>query len=138
MANVTAIQILQDGPRNVVVKLTGILDTADITATALLTPATLSAIGEREGLATKLIIDKISYNIESPLVVNLYWTATTPILIASLANGGDDLEFDKFGGVYNGTPAAAGATGAIEYTTQGWSVGTILSFNVILECRKSV
>jgi len=136
MANVTSIQILQDGPRNVTVKLTGILDTSDITATALITPASLTAIGEREGLATKLIIDKISYNVESPLAVNLYWTATTPILIASLVNSGDDLEFKTFGGVYNPTPAAAGVTGAIEYTTSGWT--GVTSFNVILECRKSV
>lgn len=138
MANITSITTLVDGPRNVVVKLTGILDTADIGATALITPATLSSLGDNLGTPTKLIIDKLSYNVESPLAVNLFWTATTPILIASLVNSGDDLEFKDFGGVYNTTPAAAGVTGAIEYTTTGWSAGAVLSFNVILECRKSV
>lgn len=134
MANVTNIQILEDGPRNVVVKLDGILDTSDITSTTLVDPALLSPIDAAGTLPTRLIIDKISYNMEQGLAANLYWDATTPVLIASMVSSGDDLEFKKFGGIYNN--AGAGVTGKITYTTQGWSAGAILSFNVILEMRK--
>ena len=112
--------------------MTGILDTADIGATALVTPANLSAVDIAGSAPTRLIIDKISYNIESPLAVNLYWTATTPVLIASLVNSGDDLEMKDFGGIWNN--AGTGITGAIEYTTSGWT--GVTSFNVILEMRK--
>ena len=136
MANVVNTQLLMDGPSNVIIKLTGILDTADITSTVLLDPATLSSMGENLGLANRLVIDKVSYNVESPLAVNLYWDATTPILINSLVNSGDDLEYKRFGGLWNNS--GVGITGKISYTTQGWSVGAILSFNIILECRKKV
>lgn len=134
MANFTNIQILVDGPRNVVVKLDGILDTADITSTVVVDPALLSALDNNGTLPTRLVLDKVSYNVETGLAVNLYWDATTPLLISSLVTSGDDLEFKEFGGLYNN--AGAGVTGKITYTTQGWSSGTILSFNVILEMRK--
>lgn len=134
MANVVTTQILQDGPRNLVVRLTGIIDTSDVTATSLVTLANLSEVDRAGSKPTRLIVDKISYNVESPLTVNLAWDATTDVTFASLVNSGDDLEFGKFGGLYN--TEAAGVTGAIMYSTQGWSASAILSFNVILEMRK--
>jgi len=123
-----------DGPRNLVVRLTGVLDTSDVTATSLVTLASLSTLGGTNGSPTRLIVDKISYNVESPLSVHLAWDATADVTFASLVNSGDELEFGKFGGLYN--TEAAGATGAIMYSTQGWSAAAILSFNVILEMRK--
>lgn len=132
MANVTAIQTLVDGQRNVVVKLSGILDTADITSTTVLDPATLSGIDDYGTKGTRLIIDHIDFNVEAGLAVNLYWDATTPVLIHSLVNSGDDLDYKSFGGLYNNS--GAGVTGKITYTTQGWS--GILSFTVVLHCRK--
>ena len=134
MANVVNVQILVDGPRNVVVKLDGVLDTADIASTTLVDPALLSAIDAHGTLPTRLIVDKISYNMEQGLAANLFWDATTPVLFATMVSSGDDLEFKKFGGVYN--TEATGVTGKILYSTQGWSAGTILSFNIILEMRK--
>lgn len=132
MANVTTIQTLVDGQRNVVVKLSGILDTADITSTTVLDPATLSGIDDYGTKGTRLIIDHIDFNVESGLAVNLYWDATTPVLIHSLVNSGDDLDYKGFGGLYNN--AGSGVTGKITYTTQGWA-GTV-SFIVVLHCRK--
>lgn len=134
MANVTAIQILQDGPRNLVVKLTGILDTSDVSLATLVDVATLSAITDGGQLATRIIIDKISYNVEAGLAVNLYWDATTDVLAASLVNSGDDIYAQSYGGIWNN--AGTGITGNLLYSTQGWSAGATLSFNVILECRK--
>lgn len=134
MANQISTQILVDGPRNLVVRLTGVLDTADVTATSLVTLANLSAVDTAGSAPTRLIVDKISYNVEAGLAVNLAWDATTDVTFASLVNSGDDLEFKKFGGLYN--TEASGVTGAIMYSTQGWSAGATLSFNVVLEMRK--
>ena len=134
MANVTAVQTLVDGPRNVVVKLSGILDTADIGSTVVIDPALLSGIDCDGNKGTRLVIDHIDFNVEAGLAVNLYWDATTPVLIHSLVNSGDELDYKKMGGLWNN--AGTGITGKITYTTQGWSASAILSFTVILHCRK--
>jgi len=134
MANITAIQTLVDGPRNVVIKLTGILDTADIANTTLIDPATLSGLDDYGTKGTRLVLDHIDFNVESALAVNLFWDATTPILIASLTNSGEELCFKKVGGLTNN--AGAGINGKLLYATQGWSAAAILSFTVVLHCRK--
>lgn len=134
MANVVTTQVLVDGPRNVVIKLTGILDTSDVTATSLVDLTTLSAVDIAGSTPTRLIVDKITYNVEAGLSVNLAWDATTDVTFATLVNSGDKMNFKKFGGLYN--TEAAGVTGAIMYSTQGWSAGATQSFNVVLEMRK--
>jgi hypothetical protein len=134
MANVTTVQILEDGPRNVVVKLAGILDTSDVSITDLVTPATLTPIDGFGTLATRLVIDKITFVVEPGLAVNLYWDATADDLIAPLVAAGK-LCFEKVGGVYS--PESAGTTGKIQFSTQGWSASATLAFTVLLEMRKS-
>jgi hypothetical protein len=136
MANITNIQILNDGPRNVVVKAVGILDTSDVSLTTLIDPSTLSKLGfdSTSPAPTRLIIDKISYNVEAGLAVNLFWDATSDVLITSLVSSGDDIFMKEYGGIYN--TEAAGATGSILYSTSGWSASAVLSYTVILECRK--
>ena len=133
MANSVVSQTLLDGPRNLVVKLTGILDTSDVTATALVTLSNLSSLDLSGTAPTRLIIDKVSYNVESPLAVTLAWDATTDVPILVLANSGEEMCFKEFGGLYN--TEASGVTGNIMYSTSGYTSGT-LSFTVILECRK--
>ena len=215
MANVVTRQILVDGPRNVVVKLAGILDTADLMPTGAaittgsltttvgsrtvtytaagagpvvgqyvtfsdgtttfpagtyirsilsstscilsnaaltavttvvmtavvgvavaLDPAELSTLnGQSTGpVATRLIIDKISYNVEALSGVNLYWEATANDLITTLVSSGDDIDMKDYGGIYN--TEKAGVTGKIVYTTQGWVASSVLSYDIIIECRK--
>jgi hypothetical protein len=214
MANITSIQKLLDGPRNVVVKLAGILDTSDVAATGqigasgftttigsklitfvagaltptlgqyvtfsdgtttfpagtyitritdathivvnnaalatnvaaaititgtagavvLLDPAELTGLGGFGAQPTRVIVDRLSFAVDVGNAVNLYWEATTNQLAATLTDSGDDVELKHFGGAYN--PEAAGVTGKLLYSTQGWSGGAILSFIVVLECRK--
>lgn len=131
MANVTSIQTLVDGPRNVVVKYDGILDTSDVSLTTLLDPALLSPIDINNTLPTKLRIDKIFFDVEDGLAVYLYWDATTDVRIAELAGRGR-MDATKYGGLTNN--ANSGVSGKILVATQGWS-GT-LSFTIILECVK--
>jgi hypothetical protein len=133
MANVSSIQILVDGPKNVVVKFEGVLDTSDLSSTTVADPATLSDILDGGFKAGKLRINKIMYNIEDGLAVNLLWDATTAVRIEELVGRGK-MEYRPFGGLQNN--AGAGITGKILATTQGWTSGATLSFSIILEMSK--
>jgi len=132
MANYTDVQILEDGPRNVVIKLTGILDTSDVTATELIDPADLAKIGVVEGVANRVRISKIVHNIEDGLAVYLYWEATSDVLILPLEGRGHPCYESALVNT-----EAAGVTGVIKYATQGWTVGATLSFALELTLIKS-
>lgn len=56
MANVTSIQILEDGDRNVVAKLIGRLDTSNVSITTLLDPATLASVNASGLNSQKLVL----------------------------------------------------------------------------------
>lgn len=92
MANITQKQILLDGPRNAVVKLTGVLDTADI----YLTPAIALQdflTNDANGVLNGLRIDHVQYAIGSGIELLLEWAGApgggaTPQQIAPLAGRG--------------------------------------------------
>lgn len=132
MANSIQTQILVDGARNLVVRLTGTLDTSDVTATALVTLADLSSVDNAESPTTRLVVDKITYDVETPISVNLAWDATTDVTFATLTQNGI-IDSVRYGGLYN--TEASGVTGNIMYSTQGYASGTV-TFTVLLECRK--
>lgn len=145
MANSTSTQILVDGPRNVVVKFEGVLDTSDLSSTTVIDPATLSQIEFTGALPTRLRIDKIIHNVEDTLSLNLFWDATTPVRIEEITGRGKQ-EYRDIGGLKNNagtwsggtfTPAA-GFTGKITATTQGWAASGVLSFSVTLYCVKQL
>jgi hypothetical protein len=141
MANSTSIQIMQDGQRNVIVKVEGVLDTADISGTTLqIDPATLSNMieGVFAAKAKYLKICRILYNIEDTLSVNLFWDASTPVRIEELVGRGK-MDYNWFGGITQNTISGgipAGSNGKITVTTQGWAASAVLSFSVILELEK--
>jgi len=134
MANEVTIQTILDGPRNVVIKVSGVLDTSDLAQTVLIDPAVLSGI-DHSGLvkAKKLRLERVIFNVEPTLAVNMWWDATTPVRIEDLTAQGHK-EFRSFGGLTNN--AGAGVTGKILYATQGWVAGAILSFTFTLELIK--
>lgn len=134
MANVTAIQTLVDGPTNVVIKMTGLLDTSDVSLATLIDPALLSVMNDNtKVLSNKLRIDKITHNIEDLLAVNLFWDATTDVAIGNYV-GVNEMNYRKFGGLTDNS--GAGRTGKILYSTTGWSTGASLSYVITLECTK--
>lgn len=139
MANSTSIQTIVDGPRNVVVKFEGILDTSNLSSTTIIDPALLSdMVDNTKQKASQLRIDKISYDVEAGLEVNLFWDATTPVRILPLV-GFEEMKTKRFGGLQNN--AGAGKTGKITATTTSNTAvsGTnILSFSVVLECTKQL
>jgi hypothetical protein len=135
MANVTSIQILEDGDRNVVAKLIGKLDTSNVSSTTLLDPATLTSVntsGLNPQKASTLAIESVIFDIEDGLTVNLYWDATTPVP-AWYFSGRDKMNVEFTAFLQN--PKAAGYTGKILYDTSGWTTGT-KSFSMVIQCIK--
>jgi len=135
MANSVQTQILEDGDRNVVVKLVGILDTSNVSLTTLLDPATLTSVntsGLNSQKAETLAIKKVTFDIEDGLAVNLYWDATTDVPIWRFT--GRAMANAEFVGFLQNN-AGAGKTGKILYDTDGYSSG-VLSFSLLIECIK--
>jgi hypothetical protein len=130
MANVLTTQILEDGERNTVVHVTGLLDTSDLAATIIVD---VSALSERVPPATQLRIDKIEFAVEDTLTVNVLWDATADVTAASLVGRGC-FKWKDTGGLINN--AGAGKTGDIFVSTQGWAASAILAFTFTLYCVK--
>jgi hypothetical protein len=147
MANSFNTQILRDGRRNFVIRLTGEID---LTSSDGGTPAhvpdfpvtQLTNIATMNPPCQALRVDRVKYSLPhgSPLDVQLWWQATTNELFWGMA-GGDDSDFWNFGGLTNN--ASPGATGNIMWSTSGantytpQSAGTpALTFAVIVECVK--
>lgn len=138
MANVITTQILQDGPRNVTVKLVGTIDTAGTIAVAdLIDPATLSVIDNYNNrLATQLAIKSVMFSVSAGVTLTLYWDATADVQILSLADA-DHKCFEYSQPLQNN--AGAGKTGKIQYG--GVAAATIsatntASFSVVLDLVK--
>lgn len=125
MANVTTVQTLQDGDRNVVIHCVGVLDTSNLAATDV---ATLSLVP----IPTGLRIDKVQYSISSQLSVLVLWDATADVTALALSGQGCH-EFACCGGLINN--AGAGVTGKIQLSTVGWASGS-QSFTVTLHLVK--
>ena len=135
MANSTSSQIMLDGPRNVIIKYEGILDTADLALVTVLDPALLAGIDNTGTVkAKKLQITDILFVVQDLLVVELFWDATTPQRIESFTGRGHG-KYEAFGGIVNN--AGAGVTGKILASTQGASPGQILPFSLTIKCVKT-
>jgi hypothetical protein len=131
MANEFAIQILADGPRNSVVKLTGVLDTSNLAVTTAIDLSTLNQ-GGTGPTPTAVRIDKVYYSISSQLQLQLLWDATTDKTALNLIGYGK-MSFYKAQGLQNN--AGTGKTGNLNIITYGWASGTQL-FTVYLELMK--
>ena len=132
MANSTTIQTLVDGPRNKILKLDGLLDTSDQGSTIIVDPATLSDYNINGVKATKLRINKINFDVEDGLDVELFWDASSPVRIGNFVGRGK-VDAWRYGGIVNN---ATSPTGKITLQTQGWSTGAILSYTIVLELVK--
>jgi hypothetical protein len=135
MANSTSIQLLDDGPRNTVLKFEGVLDTADLTSTTVVDPAVQSPIDTGTGLkAVKYVLQYVDYNVEDTLSLNLFWDATVQQRIDEYTGRGIS-DYTRFGGIPNN--AGAGVTGKLNATTEGWAAAKILSFTAIIHLKKT-
>lgn len=126
MANTITYQTIIDGARNTVIKVSGVLDTSNLSSTVIVDPATLVPV------PTQLRIDHIDYSISDQLELRLQWDATTPVDIMPLAGRGR-MSFWNIGGLQNN--AGAGKTGKIKLSTDGYTSGVQI-FTLILEMVK--
>jgi hypothetical protein len=114
MAFAVATQILVDGPRNTVAKITGDFSGATFANTTIITASSLSAVNpgmSGSPAPTLLRIDHIDYSISDGVIAQLQWHATTNVVICELYGRGK-LEARMFGGYQNN--AGAGVTGDID------------------------
>lgn len=131
MANAVTIQLLEDGARNAIVKVTGTLDTSNLTNQLIVDCSTLTQ-GGTAPKPTQVRVDHLDYSIADQLELQLLWDATTPAPLLPLAGRGR-MSFWNFGGLQNN--AGAGMTGNIVLSTTGWASGVQI-FSLILELVK--
>ena len=124
MADAVTSQIIVDGSRNTVVKLTNL---SDGTGESAVLKVDVSAL---TGSPAAVKIEKIHYTV-SGMVATLLWDATTDVRIVDLAGDGC-FDFTGFGGLPNN--AGAGVTGDILLTTTGATAAD--SYTIILELSK--
>jgi hypothetical protein len=135
MANSLDMQIAQEGPRNAIVKLTGVLDTSDISETPAIALQAFTNNADRNVLAG-FRVDLIEYSISQGLEVILEWEALNPEIIYPVAGRGR-INSTNYGG-FVPRQGNAGYSGNINLRTSGWSSVTsgIATFVVILELIK--
>lgn len=134
MANQSSVQVVLDGPRNVSIKLEGVLDTSDLSYAVVIDPATLAGIDNTGTLkAQNLRIEHVQYSIEDNLSVNLFWDAATPKRIEEYVGRGHQ-KYHSFGGLVNN---AVSPSGKIGMSTEGAAAGVILSYSVMISCVKT-
>lgn len=126
MANASTVQIIEDGYRNAIVKLTGVLDTSN---ESVVTKIDVTAYSPQP---TQFRIDHIDYSISDQLEVQIAWHATTNVVIMPLAGRGR-MSFWSFGGLQNNS--GAGKNGNIDLLTTGWASGT-QTYSIVLELVK--
>ena len=83
MANSFTTQILEEGQRNAIVKLTAVLDTSDLALTNAVQMSDINQ-GGIGATPTQVRIDHIDYSISDQLEVQLWWDATTDVIIMPL------------------------------------------------------
>jgi len=131
MANSFTTQILEEGPRNVVMKLVGVLDTSNQSLTTAVDLSTLNQ-GGYGPTPTAVRIDSTDYSISDQLNVQLYWDATTDVVALALV-GREDMNFKSFGGITNNS--GAGKTGNLLVQTTGYASGT-QTYTIVLQMVK--
>lgn len=132
MANKVERQILLDGPRNAIVKLTGVLDTTDVAET----PAFALLDFQNNDPALKFVgfrPERVEYSIGSGIEILLEWNSANPQQITPLAGRG------KIDGSWHGGWAPdrtrAGYDGSINLKTSGFMTGK-QNFALTIEMAK--
>lgn len=133
MTTTSNVQVLVDGPRNVVVKYQGSLTSTDAGKYTIIDPSTLSDMDINGVKASKLRINKITYDIEDLLTVNLLWNgASADTVIWNLAGRGK-VDAWRYGGLQNN---ATSPTGIIKSSFDYEGTTQTLTFTIILELVK--
>lgn len=127
MADEVSTQVLNDGPRNHIVKLTNISDGTDETLVTKVDASTLS------GNPCSLRVDRVQYDLTGGMRVRLYFKNDgTDTEFLTLGAGQGDLDLRSVGGIPN--PMLPGANGDILLTCEADSLED--AYSIILHTRK--
>ncbi|SRR5258708_2915247 len=133
MANLVEKQIIEEGPRNAVVKVSGVLDTGDINLVSFITPANFS--NNDKGLTlTGFRVDAVIYSVGQVLDIILLWNGSVPQQILPLARAGK-IDATPDGGFVPDT-TRGGYDGSINIKSSGFPAGTTQVFSLLLRLVK--
>lgn len=118
MANAYDLQILNDGYRNAIVRVSGILDSGDADLTVTLDTFTNNDVAAN--VFRGLRLDSIDNQIGDGLQIQLFWTAAVEQLIFT-AQGRHETSFKKYGGL-EPVMTALNYTGNIHIKSIGYNL----------------
>jgi hypothetical protein len=132
MADAVATQILFDGERKAIMKFTSISDGTGETKVTKVDVSTLNPSSFSKA-CDGVTITKI-YAMTHGLIVDMFWDATTDVLITSIPQNNNYVsDYESFGGLWNN--AGTGKNGDIQFSTHDASAGD--RYTIILEMVKS-
>ena len=134
MANVTDYQVTEEGPRNAVVKLTGYLDTSNVSELPAIDITQLFKNNDTRMVLTGLRVDLIEWSISQGLEINLAWASANPQQIYLLAGRGR-INSTNYGGFVPDVTRAQ-YNGDINLTSVGYVPGTVANFTIVVELVK--
>lgn len=133
MSNQLGKQIIEEGPRNAVVKLTGVLTNSDVTLNPAISPSDFKNNDVRMTL-TGFRVDEVLYSLSGNLEATLYWGGNTMQVITPVARSG---KIDVAGdGGFLPDQTASGFDGSIDLITTGFAAGTTQTYSVTLRLVK--
>lgn len=133
MSNVVEKQILEEGPRNAVVKVTGVLDTSDVNLISFIKLSDFSNNDSRQNLVG-LRFDAVNYSLGVQIDLLLSWNGNSPQQITPLSRSGK-IDVAGEGGALP-DQNRSGYDGSINIKSSGYPAGTVQNFTLILHFVK--
>src|SRR5258706_12559184 len=133
MANQVEKQIVEEGPRNAVVKISGVLDSSDVNLVSFISPNDFS----NNDIGLELFgfrVDEVIFSVGQVIDVILAWNASVPQLILPLARSGKIDATPDGGFIPDST--RGGYDGTINITTKGFPAGTVQVFSLLIRLVK--
>ena len=126
MADTISTQIIQDGGRQAIIKVTAVVGNTDVVTSTMVDVSTLSADPVTRRTCTGVVLAKLTY-VGVGVGVKLEWDANANVLIFDLpVNWTEDYDFSDYSGIPNN--AGTGKTGDIVATTVAPSAGDTYTF----------
>ena len=126
MADTVSTQIIQDGSKQAIIKVTAVVGNTDVVTSTMVDVSSLSVDPVSRRACTGAVLAKLVY-VGVGVGVKLEWDATANVLIFDLpVNWTEEYDFSDFTGIPNN--AGAGKTGDIVATTVDPSAGDTYTF----------
>ncbi len=126
MADTVSTQIIQDGSKQAIIKVTAVVGNTDVVTSTMVDVSSLSVDPVSRRACTGAVLAKLVY-VGVGVGVKLEWDATANVLIFDLpVNWTEEYDFSAFTGIPNN--AGAGKTGDIVATTVDPSAGDTYTF----------